>query len=366
VIERIIQCSIIQAENFFRLIMKHLKLFLLNAFLILSLLVMIIIALSVFVGLRIEKSKWPRFFGNSDENISHVCENTDANDFTFIVVGDVKGGTATFETMLDIIRDDKPAFAVVLGDVVGIPTVISHKLFAIEMQEHSQDISMFIVVGNHDIDPKGSFGINVFEKLYGPSQFSFCIGEYLFVFLNDVRPYDTSEAYIDFLETAISAHKDNIKKTFVFMHIPVISIDGSLRSSGLGGSERFMELAKRYNIDYVFAGDHHGYIKYKKDNTVYIISGGGGARLRGEHGKFHHMIRIGVEKGLITETVVVSKKYLETFELIERNLAVYIWSVISHNFISAAITIFIFCLSSYCVFCCMIKKRRCKHKPASD
>jgi hypothetical protein len=325
---------------------------------------MIIIASSVFVGLRIEKSRWPRFFGNSDENISHVCENTDANDFTFIVAGDVQGGTATFESMLDIIRDDRPAFAVVLGDLVGIPTTVSHKLFALEMKEHSQDIPMFTVVGNHDIEPNGSFGISDFEKLYGPSQFSFCIGEYLFVFLNDVRPYDADEAYVDFLEETISDQKYNIKKTFVFMHIPVISIDGSLRSSGLGGSERFTELAKRYNIDYVFAGDHHGYIKYKKDNTVYIISGGGGARLRGKHGKFHHLVRISVNNGLIEETVVVSKKYMETFELIERNLAVYIWPVISKNFISAAITIFIFCISSYCVFCCIIKKRRCKKRPA--
>ncbi len=344
--------------------MKHLKLFLFNAFMVLSFLIIIIIASSVFVGLRIEKSKWPRFFGNSDENISHVRENTDANDFTFIVVGDVKGGTATFEAMLDIIRDDKPAFAVVLGDLVCTPTVISHKLFALEMQEFSRDIPMFIVLGNHDIDPNSSFGINDFEKLYGPSQFSFCIGEYLFVFLNDVRPYDADEAYVDFLQEAITGQKDNIKKIFVFMHIPVISIDGSLRSSGLGGSERFMELAEKYNIDYVFAGDHHGYIKSKKDNTVYTISGGGGARLRGEHGRFHHLVRISVNNGLIEETIVVSKKHLETFELIERNLAVYIWPIISRNFISAAATILIFCLSFYCVFCCMIKKRRCKKRPA--
>ncbi len=346
--------------------MKHLKSFLFTAFLILLFLIIIIIASSVFVGLRAEKSKWPRFFGNRDENISHVCGNTDANDFTFIVVGDVQGGTATFESMLDIIRDDRPAFAVVLGDLVGTPTTISHKLFALEMQEHSQDIPMFTVVGNHDIDPNGSFGITDFEKLYGPSQFFFCIGKYLFVFLNDVPPYDVDEAYVDFLEKAINAQKDDIKKIFVFMHIPVISIDGSLSCNGLGGSERFMELANRYNIDYVFAGHHHGYIKSKKDNTVYIISGGGGARLRGEHGKFHHLVRISVNNGLIEETVVVSKKYLETSELIERNLATYIWPVISKNFISAAITIFIFCLSSYYVFCCMIKKRRCKHKPVSD
>lgn len=347
--------------------MKHLKSFLVTIFLILSLLAMIIIASSIFAGLRIEKSKWPRFFGNRDENIFHVCENTDANDFTFIVVGDVQGGMATFEAMLDIIRDDRPAFAVVLGDVVCEPTVVSHKLFALEMQEHSKDIPTFIVVGNHDINANGSFGINDFEKLYGPSQFFFCIGKYLFVLLNDVPPHDENGLYVDFLQAAISAQKNDIKKIFVFMHIPVISIDGSLSNNNIGGRERFMELAKRYDIDYVFAGHHHGYIKSQKDNTVYIISGGGGAKLdEGEHGKFHHLVRISVNNRLIEETVILSKKYSETFELIERKLAVYIWPAISKNFISATITIFIFCLSSYCVFCFMIKKRRCKHKPAPD
>jgi predicted MPP superfamily phosphohydrolase len=325
--------------------MKYLKRFFLSVVLVLSLLLVIVICSAVFVGVRIEKSKWPDFFGNKPENVSYVTEKTDANDFTFVVVGDVKGGTATFEAMLDIIRDDKPAFVVILGDMVSPATEISHKLFALEMQEHSRTLPMFAVVGNHDVDSNGSFGVNDFENLYGPAQFSFCIGEYLFVFLNDIRPYCESGEYIDFLESAIRSREGKIKKTFVFMHVPVISIDGSLKNSGLSGSERFMELAKKYNVDYVFAGDHHGYVKQGKDNTTYVISGGGGGRLRGEHGKFHHLTRISVKNGLVEETVVISRKYLETFELIERNLAVYIWPIISFNLFSKAVTTVILVLA---------------------
>jgi len=325
--------------------MKFMKRFLLSVVLVLSLLLVIIIGSAVFVGVWIEKINWPAHFGNNQKNISYVTGKTDANDFTFIVVGDVKGGTATFEAMLEIISNDKPAFAVILGDMVGPATEISHKLFAFEMQEHSRDIPMFAVVGNHDVDPNGSFGINDFENLYGPAQFSFCIGEYLFVFLNDVGPYCESGEYIDFLESAIRSREGKIKKTFVFMHVPVISIDGSLRSSGLEGSERFTELAKKYNVDYVFAGDYHGYVKQGKDNTTYIISGGGGGRLRGEHGKFHHLTRISVKNGLVEETVIISRKYLETFELIERNLAVYIWPIISFNLFSKAVTTVILVLA---------------------
>jgi len=337
--------------------MKYPKRFVLNIVMALSLLLLIIICSAVFVGVWIEESKWPDFFGNKPENVSYVTEKTDANDFTFIVVGDVKGGTATFEAMLDIIRDDKPAFAVILGDMVGPATEISHKLFAFEMQEHSRDIPMFAVVGNHDVDPNGSFGVNDFENLYGPAQFSFCIGEYLFVFLDDIRPYCESEEYIDFLESSILSREGEIKKTFVFMHVPVISIDGSLRSSGLEGSERFMELAKKYNVDYVFAGDHHGYVKQRKDDTTYIISGGGGGRLRGEHGKFHHLTRISVENGLVEETVIISKKYLETSELIERNLAVHIWPIISFNLFSKAVTTVIL-VSAFLVFVYSFRRLR--------
>ena len=319
--------------------------FLISCFLILF------IAGAVITGLIIQNFEIPQNFGNGQENIANVCKNMDANDFTFIVVGDVKDGTATFEAMLDIIEQEDPAFTVVLGDLVCKATGIAHKLFTFEMSEHCREVPMFIVAGNHDIDLEGGFDITDFEKIYGPAQFSFCIGEYLFVFLNDNEPYCDSEDYIEYLESAILSRQGKIKKTFVFMHVPAIKIDGSLQNSGLSGSERFMELAKEYNIDYVFAGDHHGYIKQHVGNTNYIITGGGGSRLRGQRGRFYHMMRIGVEEGLATETVILGRKYIETTELIERNIVIYIWPMISHNmvsrFVTAIILIFAFLMCIY-------------------
>ena len=116
-----------------------------------------------------------------------------------------------------------------------------------------------------------------------------------------------------------------------------------------------LENAKKYNIDYVFAGDHHGYIKQPVDGTDYIITGGGGSRLRGERGRFYHMMRIGVERGLVTETVILGKKNIETTELIERNVISYIWPMISYNLFSEAVTIIIFI---FAVFMCIYSLRK--------
>lgn len=306
-------------------------------FLVSCFLILFIVA-SIAAGLRIQNFEMPVNIGNSEENLANVSENVDANDFTFIVAGDVKGGTATFEAMLNTIAPEKPDFMVILGDLVCSSTEIAHKLFAFEMSEHCKSMPGFMVAGNHDIDIENDFDITDFEKIYNQSEFSFCIGEYLFVFLNNNRPYCDSEEYVDYLESAIKAKEGEITKTFVFMHVPPITFDGSLEYSGLGGSERFMEVAKKYHVDYVFMGDHHAYVKQEKDETNYIITGGGGARLRGESGRFYHMMRISVVKGKVSETVILGEKHIETAELLERNMVIYVWPMISRDVLSMFLT----------------------------
>jgi Icc-related predicted phosphoesterase len=314
-----------------------------NSFAIIALCVVLaIFAVTTFIGLRVQTGSFPAFLGNSSENIASVKAATDPNEFTFVVVGDVKCGTATFESMLDIIREDKPAFAVIVGDFVDHSELISHRLFALEMTEHTKNFPIFLVPGNHDIDPNGLFTLEDFEKTYGLAQFYFTFGRNLFVFLNNIPPYSQTGQYLEFLERAISNQTEKMEKIFVFMHVPPSGLNSSLMCNGLSGSERFLEIAKNYHVDYVFAGDHHGYVKTEKDGTTFIVSGGGGARLRGTHGRLHHLVRMSVKDGAVTETVVIAKKQLETMELIERNMAVYIWPLIARNVLSVIVTTAIF------------------------
>lgn len=315
------------------------------------------LAVIVVVGLRIQTAKVSKFLGNRTENVAFLNAATDPNDFTFIVVGDVKGGTATFEALLDLMRPEKPAFAVVLGDFASAPELNHHRIFAFEMSEDNLPFPMFLVVGNHDVSSEGPFRLEDFERIYGPSQFHFMIGKNLFIFLNDISPFDKTEEYLNFLEQVLSEQAKQSQEIFVFMHVPPSGLSPSIMCNTPHGSDRFFRLMEKYHVQYVFAGDHHGYVKTVKDGTTYTVTGGGGARLRGMHGRFHHLVRIAIENGMTTETVVVTEKHLETSELLERNVVVYLWPLISRSSTSVAVTLL---LSGILVLLLVFSIRRCR------
>jgi len=315
------------------------------------------LAVIVAVGLRIQTAKVSKFLGNRTGNAVFLNAATDPNDFTFIVVGDVKGGTATFEALLDVMQPEKPAFTAVLGDFVSGPEPNRHRIFAYEMSEDNLPFPMFLVIGNHDVNPEGPFRLEDFERIYGPSQFHFTIGKHLFIFLNNSPPFDKTEEYLNFLERVLSERAKQSQEIFVFMHVPPSGLSPSLMCNTPHGSEKFFRLMKKYHVQYAFAGDHHGYVKTVKDGTTYIVTGGGGARLRGKHGRFHHLVRMTVENGMITETVVVTNKHLETTELLERNIVVYLWPLISRSFASVAVTLL---LSGILVWLLVFSIRRCR------
>jgi len=337
---------------------QRLRRFLNSCTIISASMVLIAIVAVVVTGMRVHVAGFPESLGNSSDNIGHIKSATDPNEFTFIVVGDVKGGIATFEAMLEIIQADKPAFGVILGDFVGHTKLISHKLFAMEMAEHARNFPMLIIPGNHDISTEGPFRLEDFENTYGPAQFSFTIGKSLFVFLNVISPYGQTGQYLEFLEQAITGRTEKMERIFVFMHIPPSGLNSSLMCNELPESEKFLQLTKKYHIDYVFAGDHHGYVKTKRDGTTFIVTGGGGARLRGKHGKFHHLMRMSVKNGMIDEAVIATKRQLETSELMERNIVVYIWPLIARNSASVAVTFVIFSSATGLLIFSLFRRKR--------
>ena len=331
--------------------------FLNSCTIILLSLVLIVIIAAIAIGIRVHITGFPQLLGNSPDNIAHIKSASDPNEFTFVVLGDVKCGTATLEEMLDFTQQDNPAFAVILGDFVEHSRLISHKLFALEMDEHAANFPILLVPGDHDISENGHFHLKDFENLYGAAQFYFNIGKYLFVFLNDTAPYNQTGQYLKFLDQAVSNQTEKIENTFVFMHVPPSGLNSSLMCRELPGSEKFLQLVRKHRINYVFAGDHHGYVKTERDGTTFTVTGGGGAKLRGKHGGFHHLVRMSVKNGMITETVIASKRKLETSELIERNIVVYIWPLLAKNYASALLT---FVISGTAFWLLIISLRRKK------
>ena len=194
--------------------MKYSKKFSGNVLIFICYLLSALIIVTVVIGLCVQNAGMPKLLGNNPEAIAYLNKNTDPNDFTFIVIGDVKGGTATFEAMLDIMAPEKPAFAVVLGDFVRHPQLIEHKLFALEVAEYINNMPMFLVVGNHDIGKNKDFSIEDFKKTYGAEQFSFVIGKNLFILLTNVADYGKTGKYLEFMEQTISKYRDKLESKF--------------------------------------------------------------------------------------------------------------------------------------------------------
>jgi len=241
-------------------------------------------AASIVYGESHEDIQLPKYLGNRPENIN-LLKNTDngPGPFSFFVVGDTKQADFFPAIYSMDIRDDAPDFGLILGDFVNEPKPEDHQDFLLDFSTWGVRSPLFLVCGNHDIvskddiarDKPYTFTIEEFEKMYGPSNFSFTYQGCLFIVLNDI---DT-DAYLAYLSDTLSHRTDDTLMTFVFSHIPPHTISPEIKSRVMPGEDRFLSLIDDYNVDYVFAADFHSYFRYSNEKTNFIISGGGMDRL---------------------------------------------------------------------------------------
>jgi len=240
------------------------------------------------------------------------------DEFSFAIIGDTKG-RGTFEKIAEKLKKEKLSFAVNLGDFVRKGTEYYHAWFRAEYAtEINFPFPMFLVVGNHDVDPN-TFPVSKFEKLYGPTIFSFPYQGCLFVFLRILpKPYSIKPS-LKFLRTLISKNPSKkYKYIFVFMHIPP-HVSKEIRSRRFEKEKELVDLLRKLHPTYVIAGDYHGYVHFEQDEIIYLVSGGGGAKLKkAKYGSFHHAIVITVSKKGISERLLVVKERSDLQDAIER------------------------------------------------
>ncbi len=268
-----------------------------------------------------------RFEGNEklpplSGNFMHVREvltqEKPMEAFRFAVFGDTKS-TGTFEKIADELKEEPLSFAVFLGDFVRRGTEGEHAYFKAELaREIAFPFPTFFLAGNHDIDTN-NFPISRFEEVYGPSIFSFTYQECLFVFLRILdKPYSTKESLL-FLEKLISEDASSRHRMiFVFSHIPP-PVSSVIDAREFEGSEEFVSLVEKLHADYVITGDYHGYARVKKGNTVYLVTGGGGAHLKkNKYGCFHHAMVIDVSEDKVVENILFINRNEDLEDRIER------------------------------------------------
>jgi hypothetical protein len=246
----------------------------------------------------------PATFGNFERVRRLLTSAEQREEFSFCVVGDTKGGQETFEDIRKKLKDEPISFMVLLGDCVRKGTEGYHRFLRGEWtQELSSPFPVFYVVGNHDVD-REKFPISRFEEIYGPTIFSFDYQGCLFIVLRILnKPYPTRES-LEFLDSLLSTRRHDYRKIFIFMHIPPpVSSDFTARR--FENEKEFVALFERYRVDYVIAGDYHGHARIQIKDTVFLVTGGGGAHLeRGKFGKFHHAVVITVGPDWVSERIL--------------------------------------------------------------
>ncbi|MBN2224008.1 MAG: metallophosphoesterase [Deltaproteobacteria bacterium] len=256
---------------------------------------------SILYGMSWSDVTAPPLLGNRPEVISRLTDGQpDVRPFSFLIVGDTQSKTIFENFFLKVALDVAPDFGVVVGDFVANPEMNRHRFFMGEFGEWNMTFPVFLIAGNHDIVTNHETGLDWlrdpvyekdFEKLYGPANFSFIYRGCLFIGLNDVYTID----YFDYVKDVLSHRPPDILMTFVFMHIAPKSLSPLLQTRQMEGEEEFKRLMETYDVDYVLAGDFHSYLRMDRNNTEYIITGGGGATLHGGARSFHHAVLMTVD-----------------------------------------------------------------------
>ena len=236
--------------------------------------------------------------------------------FTFVVLGDTRPGTRAepndpasvsiyYLEHIHWINRAQPDFSIQVGDLIVGGAEPGSPLTARQWDRYDRVGRMFqdpyfMVVGNHDIWDQAS--AELYRGRYGPPRYSFDHGGSHFVVLDSEVPGEAGEigpSQLAWLEKDLAAAA-GARHRFVFLHRPMWS-DGTRYGSDTSNDwmTRAHPLLKRHKVDTVFAGHDHYYEFTEIDGIRYVITGGGGAELRGyrEIGAFYHFltVRVGAE-----------------------------------------------------------------------
>jgi len=174
------------------------------------------------------------------------------------------------ETLEDIKAEltgiSQPVYGIALGDIVNDK---DNLLNTMKTRMGSTSMPVFSTIGNHDKFPSGSLKTNdLFEKVYGPTNYSFNIGDVHFVCLDNVVFADNASNYalgispaqITWLEKDLSyVSKD--KMLIVYYHIPV-------RGTNFSTKTQFLNLIKDFKEVHLLCGHTH-----YAENYIHSVSG---------------------------------------------------------------------------------------------
>jgi len=218
----------------------------------------------------------------------------DPDDFSFAVFGDHKGHEFIFEPLLrDVAKNQKLTFAIELGDLVRQGRRWFYRRLLNEV-EKNLSIPYLAVIGNHDLYR----GSNNYREIFGPTYYSFQIGQTYFIMLDTSARFRFDKAQRQWLEAELERSQAS-EIRFVFAHVPLFDPRGRpefVKCLSEKDGKDLLDLFRRYHVTHFFASHIHGYFSGAWEGVPYTITGGAGAGLHGRDPEhfFHHYIKVHV------------------------------------------------------------------------
>jgi len=268
-----------------------------------------------------DKADLPANIGNFERVKNSLKEQETQEKFSFAVIGDTRA-TKTFEQLCVKLRNEPLSFMVILGDFVETCTKGNHDYFKSEcINKYHLPFPVFLIAGNHDVVcEKASYGTDKvtladFEQMYGPSNFAFEYNGCLFVGLCILPyPFHAGES-IKFLDSTLAEHGNKNQKVFVFTHVPPVMSIGPL-ANPFENVEQFIDIIDRYKVDYVISAHYHGYNRTIRKDTVYLVTGGGGAPLdeKKTFGGLYHAVVLTIDDEFVSEKTILARNGKSTVD----------------------------------------------------
>jgi hypothetical protein len=204
--------------------------------------------------------------------------------YRVVILGDSHAPAEGFRGLVPRIKEAKPDFIVILGDIVASGLHESNWLAFFEMGRDLFDrVPFTAIIGNHDVKRETVLYDRYVGRLNGaPEGYYYStaeVGGDYFLFLdsrNDLLFFHQGFWLIRTLREL--ARRTDIRHVFVFTHLGPASYKGLRR--GFIGLKPLLPLMGGAGVSAVFSGHDHHYLRGKTHwGFPFFISGGGGAKL---------------------------------------------------------------------------------------
>jgi 3',5'-cyclic AMP phosphodiesterase CpdA len=180
----------------------------------------------------------------------------------------------------------KPDFVMICGDLINNPDVKSQIFDFLKMMElFSGDFPVYLIAGNHDINPGlGPEDIKIYKDWFYDDYYAFTHKDCRFIIIDTtlIRQPDNCREYVremrEWLEKELKSAKENgYTQTFVVGHHPwflkKVNEEDQYFNMPQPTRSEYLELFKQYGVEYIFAGHYHRNCVAVDDGLEMITSG---------------------------------------------------------------------------------------------